>query len=57
MENVILTIKYNKQISNDVYLLRLEGDLSAIKSKRQLSELSFTFVLVASLTPLTPLFI
>lgn len=39
MENVILTIKYNKQISNDVYLLRLEGDLSAIKNPGEFVEI------------------
>ena len=38
MENVILTIKFNKQVSEDVYLLRLEGDLSAIKNPGEFVE-------------------
>ena len=38
MENVILTIKFNKKVSEDVYLLRLEGDLSAIKNPGEFVE-------------------
>lgn len=39
MENVILTVKFNKQVSDDVYLLRLEGDLSAIKNPGEFVEI------------------
>ena len=39
MENVILTIKFNKQVSDDVYLMRLEGDLSSIKNPGEFVEI------------------
>lgn len=39
MENVVLTIKFNKKVSNDVYLMRLEGDLSQIKNPGEFVEI------------------
>ena len=39
MENVILTIKSNEKVGNDVYLMRLEGDLSSIVSPGEFVEI------------------
>ena len=39
MENVILKVVFNKQVSDDVYLMRLQGDLSAIKNPGEFVEI------------------
>ena len=39
MKNVILKIKENKQLSNDIYLMKLEGDLSEIKNPGEFVEI------------------
>ena len=39
MENVILEIKSNICVGNDVYLMRLEGDLSSIKNPGEFVEI------------------
>lgn len=39
MKNVILKIKENKQLSNDIYLMKLEGDLSEIKKPGEFVEI------------------
>ena len=39
MENVILEIKSNLCVGNDVYLMRLEGDLSSIKDPGEFVEI------------------
>lgn len=39
MKNVILKIKENKQLSNDIYLMILEGDLSEIKNPGEFVEI------------------
>ena len=39
MKNVILKIKENKQLSNDIYLMKLEGDLSEIKNSGEFVEI------------------
>lgn len=38
MKNVVLEIKENKKLSNDIYLMRLEGDLSEIKNPGEFVE-------------------
>ena len=39
MKNVVLEIKENKKISEDIYLMRLEGDLSDIKNPGEFVEI------------------
>ena len=39
MKNVILTVKFNKQVSKDIYLMRLEGDLNDIKNPGEFIEI------------------
>ena len=39
MKNVLLTIKENRKISKDIYLMRLEGDLSEIKNPGEFVEI------------------
>lgn len=39
MKNVILKIKENKQLSNDIYLMKLDGDLSQIKNPGEFVEI------------------
>ncbi len=39
MKNVILKIKENKQLRNDIYLMKLEGDLSEIKNPGEFVEI------------------
>lgn len=38
MKNVILEVKYNKQLSKDIYLMRLAGDLSEIRNPGEFVE-------------------
>lgn len=39
MKNVIVEIKENRQLSNDIFLMRLEGDLSEIKNPGEFVEI------------------
>lgn len=39
MKNVTLKIIFNKQLSNDIYLMKLEGDLSEIKNPGEFVEI------------------
>lgn len=39
MKNVLLTIKENRKISKDIYLMRLEGDLREIKNPGEFVEI------------------
>ena len=39
MKNVFLKITKNEQLSKDIYLMRLEGDLSSIKNPGEFVEI------------------
>ena len=39
MKNVMLRIESNKKVGNDVYLMRLVGDLSSIKNPGEFVEI------------------
>ena len=39
MRKVLLTIKENKKVGKDIYLMKLEGDLSTIKNPGEFVEI------------------